>query len=146
MPPPGCTDRSPKPPPRTANEVAESFERLAAIRAVGVGDLTVDVPPGRLRALARYGLSAKAQTLRRLSPQRRTATLLAALWQLELDATDDALILLDQVTDVLLSQATRDTRTAATGKLPELDRAARALSRCRPGAGFARALWPPKTC
>jgi hypothetical protein len=43
----------------TANEVAESFERLAAIRAVGVGDLTVDVPAGRLRALAQYGLSAK---------------------------------------------------------------------------------------
>ena len=80
----------------TANEVAESFQRLAAIRAVGVGHLTVDVPSGRLRALARYGLSAKAQTLRRLSPQRRTATLVAALWQLERDATDDALILLDQ--------------------------------------------------
>ena len=94
--------------------MAESFDRLAAIRAVGVGDLTVDVPPGRVRALARYGLSAKAQTLRSLSPQRRTATLLAALWQLELDATDDALILLDQVTDVLLSQATRERRTAAT--------------------------------
>jgi hypothetical protein len=35
----------------------------------------------RLRALAHYGLSAKAQALRRLSPERRTATLLAALWQ-----------------------------------------------------------------
>jgi TnpA family transposase len=111
----------------TANEVAESFERLVAVRAVGVGDLTVDVPPGRLRALARYGLSAKAQTLRRLSLQRRTATLLAAVWQLELDATDDALILLDQVTDVLLSQATREHKDRRYKQLPELDRAARAL-------------------
>ena len=111
----------------TANEVAESFERLAAVRAVGVGHLTVDVPPGRLRALARYGLSAKAQTLRRLSPQRRTATLLAAVWQLELDATDDALILLDQVTDLLLSQATREHKDRRYKQLPELDRAARAL-------------------
>ena len=111
----------------TASEVAEAFERLAAIRAVGVGDLTVDVPAGRLRALARYGLSAKAQTLRRLSPQRRTATLLAALWQLELDATDDALILLDQVTDLLLSQATREHKDRRYAQLPELDRAARAL-------------------
>lgn len=98
-----------------------------AVRAVGVGDLTVDVPPGRLRALARYGLSAKAWTLRRLSPQRRTATLLAAVWQLELDATDDALILLDQVTDVLLSQATREHKDRRYKQLPELDRAARAL-------------------
>jgi hypothetical protein len=111
----------------TANEVAESFERLAVIRAVGVGHLTVDVPPGRLRALARYGLSAKAQTLRRLSPQRRSATLLAAVWQLELDATDDALILLDQVTDLLLSQATREHKDRRYKQLPELDRAARAL-------------------
>jgi hypothetical protein len=110
-----------------ALEVAEAFERLVAIRGVGASDLTVDVPPGRVRALARYGLRAKAQTLRRLSPQRRTATLLAALWQLELDATDDALILLDQVTDVLLSQATREHEDRRYKQLPELDRAARAL-------------------
>jgi hypothetical protein len=111
----------------TALEVAEDFERLVAVRAVGVGELTVDVPPGRVRALARYGLSAKAHTLRRLSPQRRTATLLAALWQLELDATDNALILLDQVTDVLLSQANREHKDRRYKQLPELDRAARAL-------------------
>ena len=104
-----------------------SVQRLAAVRKVGVGELTVDVPAGRLRTLARYGLSAKAQTLRRMSPQRRTATLLAALWQLELDATDDALILLDQVTDLLLSQATREHKDHRYSQLPELDRAARAL-------------------
>ena len=121
----------------TASEVAEAFERLAAIRAVGVGDLTVDVPAGRLRALARYGLSAKAQTLRRLSPQRRTATLLAALWQLELDATDDALILLDQVTDLLLSHATREHKDRRYAQLPDLDRAARA-----PAGRGARAARP----
>jgi hypothetical protein len=62
-----------------------------------------------------------------LSPQRRTATLLAALWQLEFDATDDALILLDQVTDLLLSQATREHKDRRYKQLPELDRAARAL-------------------
>ena len=111
----------------TASEVAEAFQRLAAVRAVGAGDPTVDVPAGRLRVLARYGLAGNAQTLRRLSPQRRTATLLAALWQLELDATDDALILLDQVTDLLLSQATREHKDRRYKQLPELDRAARAL-------------------
>ena len=45
---------------------------------------------------------------RRLSPERRAATLLAALWQLELDATDDALILLDRLIDLLLSHAARE--------------------------------------
>jgi len=106
----------------TASEAAEAFQRLALIRAVGVGDAAVDdVPAGRLRTLARYGLSAKAQTLRRLSPDRRTATLLAALWQLELDATDDALILLDQVVDLLLSQATREHKDRRYKQLPDLD-------------------------
>ena len=85
------------------------------------------MPAGRLRALARYGLAAKAQTLRRLSPDRRTATLLAALWQLELDATDDALILLDQVTGLLLSHAAREHKDRRYAQLPDLDRAARRL-------------------
>jgi len=109
----------------TASEVAESFDRLAAIATIGVAALTFDVPPGRLRALARYCLSANAQTPRRLSPQRRTATLLAAVRQLAPDATDDALILLDQVTDVLLSQASREHKDRRYQQLPELDRAAR---------------------
>ena len=111
----------------TASEVAEAFERLAAVRAVDVGEPSVDVPAGRLRALARYGLAAKAQTLRRLSPDRRIATLLAALWQLELDATDDALILLDRVCGLLLSHAAREHKDRRYGELPDLDRAARRL-------------------
>jgi hypothetical protein len=111
----------------TASEVAEAFERLAAVRAVDVGEPSVDVPAGRLRALARYGLAAKAQTLRRLSPDRRIATLLAALWQLELDATDDALIVLDRVCGLLLSHAAREHKDRRYSELPGLDRAARRL-------------------
>jgi len=102
----------------TASEAAEAFERLAAICAVGVGDITVDVPVGRLRALARYGLAAKAQTLRRLRSDRRTATLFAALWQLEHDATDDALILLDRVTGLLVSHAAREHKDRRYAQLP----------------------------
>ncbi|MGZ6597858.1 MAG: hypothetical protein ACXVFH_21125, partial [Solirubrobacteraceae bacterium] len=106
----------------------------------------VDVPAGRLRALARYGLAAKAQTLRRLSPNRRTATLLAALWQLELDATDDALILLDRVTGLLLSHAAREHKDRRYAQLPDLDRAARRLRAAvlvllDPPAGGIEELW-----
>jgi TnpA family transposase len=130
----------------TASEAAEAFERLAAICAVGVGDITVDVPVGRLRALARYGLAAKAQTLRRLSSERRTATLLAALWQLELDATDDALILLDRVTGLLVSHAAREHKDRRYAQLPDLDRAARRLRAAvlvllDPPAGGIEELW-----
>ncbi len=130
----------------SASEVAEAFERLATVRAVDVGEPSVDVPAGRLRALARYGLAAKAQTLRRLSPDRRIATLLAALWQLELDATDDALIVLDRVCGLLLSHAAREHKDRRYGELPDLDRAARRLRAAvlvllDPPAGGIEELW-----
>jgi hypothetical protein len=130
----------------TASEVADAFERLAGIRAVAVGEIAVDVPAGRLRALARYGLTAKAQTLRRLTPDRRTATLLAALWQLELDATDDALIVLDQVTGLLLAHAAREHKDRRYAQLPDLDQAARRLRTAvlvllDPPAGGIEELW-----
>jgi hypothetical protein len=77
----------------TATELLDALLRLRDIRDVGVARIVVDVPAARERALARYGLVAKAQALRRMSTTRRDATLLAALWQLELDAADDALLL-----------------------------------------------------
>jgi len=57
----------------TATELLEALLRLQAVRDIGVGGLVVDVPAGRERALARYGLTAKAQTLRRMSAKRRDA-------------------------------------------------------------------------
>lgn len=104
------------------------------------------MPAGRLRALARYGLAAKAQTLRRLTPDRRTATLLAAVWQLERDATDDALIVLDQVTGQLLLQASREHKERRSKQLPDLDQAAHRLRAAvlvllDPPAGGVDELW-----
>jgi TnpA family transposase len=130
----------------TATELLEALLRLRDVQDVGVGRIVVDVPAGRERALARYGLVAKAQALRRMSATRRDATLLAALWQLELDATDDALILLDQVVDQLLSQAAREHKAARFKALPELDRAARRLRAAvlvllDPPPGGLDALW-----
>ena len=49
---------------------------------------------------------------------------MAAIWQLERDATDDALILLGQLCDLLLSQATREHKDRRYQQLPDLDRAA----------------------
>ena len=130
----------------TAGEVADAFGRLAATRGIGVSDLEFDVPAGRLRALARYGLAAKAQTLRRLTRDGRTATLLAAARQLERDATDDALIVLDQVTGQLLSQASREHRDRRYKQLPDLDQAAHRLRAAvlvllDPPAGGIDELW-----
>ena len=130
----------------TATELNDALTRLRAVRAVGVGDVTADVPAGRERALARYGLAAKAQTLRRMSPKRRTATLLTALWELELDAADDALVLLDGLLDQLLSQAAREHNDDRVKTLPALDVAARRLRSAvlvllDPPPGGVDALW-----
>jgi hypothetical protein len=130
----------------TATELMEALLRLRDVRDLGAGQIVMDVPAGRERALARYGLVAKAQALRRMSAKRRDATMLAALWQLELDATDDALILLDQVVDQLLSQAAREHKAARFKQLPELDHAARRLRApvlvlLDPPPGGLDALW-----
>lgn len=124
----------------------EALLRLRDVRDIGVGQIVVDVPAGRERALARYGLVAKAHALRRMSAERRDATMLAALWQLELDAADDALVLLDQVVDQLLSQAAREHKDERFKALPELDRAARRLRAAvlvllDPPRGGIDALW-----
>jgi len=37
----------------------EALVRLRDVRDIGVGQIVVDVPAGRERALARYGLAAK---------------------------------------------------------------------------------------
>lgn len=42
----------------TATELLDALLRLRDVRDVGVGQITVDVPPGRERAPARYGLIA----------------------------------------------------------------------------------------
>ncbi|MFJ6394070.1 hypothetical protein ACIQJT_41590 [Streptomyces sp. NPDC091972] len=52
------------------------------------------VPAARMTGLARYGLTSKAPTLKRLEVTRQTATLLAAVRHLETATVDDALDLL----------------------------------------------------
>jgi hypothetical protein len=49
-----------------------ALERAFAIEALGAGRVELpDLPPAKVAALARYGLSAKAPALRELSPKRR---------------------------------------------------------------------------
>ena len=74
----------------------KALKRVGAVRMLGAGAVDLSgLPAARVRTLARYGMGAKAQTLRRLAEPRRTATLVATVAALEADAIDDALDLFD---------------------------------------------------
>jgi len=108
-----------------------ALERAFAIQALGAGRVELpDVPPSKVAALARYGLSAKAPTLRELSAKRRAATLLATIRQLEVDSVDDALDLFDLLMATkLLARAERQSDKAKLKSLPALRRAAAKIAR-----------------
>jgi TnpA family transposase len=108
-----------------------ALERAFAIKDLGAGEVQLlGVPPAKLAALARYGLSAKAPALRELSPSRRAATLLATLRRLEVESIDDALDLFDLLMATrLLARAERESEKAKLASLPALRRAAGKLAR-----------------
>ena len=131
----------------TATGMLGALARLAEIQALGVGDVDLTgVPPGRLAALSRHATAAKAQTVARMTPDWRDATLLAAARHLQAAATDDALDLLDQVLGSLLGRAQRAGRQERMRTLPELDVAATHLRDAvkvllDPPAGDLAAVW-----
>ena len=124
-----------------------ALQRVEEIRAVGVSDLDLTfVSPVRLQALARYGVTAKAQTVARMGEARRTAILLAAARHLEVSAGDDALDLLDQILGTLLARAERAGSRERMRTLPSLDLAAAQLRDAvkvllNPPAGGIEEIW-----
>ena len=89
----------------SGRNLERALNRAAEISGIGVGALDLDahVPHRRVVDLARYGMSARAQALRRHGTERRLATLLAAVAYLEARSVDDCLELLDllMVTELL---------------------------------------------
>jgi hypothetical protein len=81
----------------SGRNLERSLNRAAEIAGVGVGvlDLDAHVPHRRVVDLARYGMSARAQALRRHGTERRLATLVATVAYLEARSIDDCLELLD---------------------------------------------------
>ena len=111
--------------------LAGAFERALEVKGLGAGAVELPkVPPVKVAALARYGLSANAAALRVLSERRRAATLLATVRQLETDAVDDALDLFDLLMATkLLAKAERLGAKAKLKTLPGLRRAAVKIAR-----------------
>jgi hypothetical protein len=81
----------------TGKSLKLALDRVRDIHRVGVDAERVCalVPARRLVELARYGLQAKAPHLRRHSPARRTATLVATVCHLQAASIDDCLELFD---------------------------------------------------
>ncbi len=88
----------------SARELTRELDRLSEVRAVAAGQVDVSgLPAGRVAALARYGLAAKAPALRQVPAPRRTAVLVATLRALESSAPDDVLL------EVFVAQAALTT-------------------------------------
>lgn len=112
-------------------EMEKSLRRVAAVRGFGAGAVDLSaVPAARVRALARFGLGAKTQSLRRLAEPRRTATLVAAVAALEAVAVDDALDLFDLLMATkVLGPSRRAAAAERLAKMPELEKASSVLAR-----------------
>ncbi len=112
-------------------ELDKALQRVAAVRMLGAGAVDLSgLPAARVRVLARYGLGAKAQSLRRLAEPRRTATLLATVAALEADAVDDALDLFDVLMATkVLGPSRRAAAADRLAKMPELEKASSILAR-----------------
>jgi hypothetical protein len=76
----------------TAAGLVDALRRLRDARELGVDDLELsNIPAGRLKVLARYASTARAQAIQRMPAERGMATLVAFACTLEASAQDGAL-------------------------------------------------------
>jgi len=117
------------PPTRvSAPALVAALHRVDQIRALGVSTVPVaDLPEARLARLARHAQLAWAQTLVRMSEERRLATLLVFMQALERTATDDLLDLFDNLLTSLALRGETKRRRERLRSLKDLDQAALVL-------------------
>lgn len=109
----------------TAPALVAALHRIDAVRLLGVHELDLSfLPPGRVKALARYVQAARIQTLNRMSEDRRQASLLAFASAFEATAHDDALDLFDLLLRTTFSRARRAGQQERLRTLRDLDAAA----------------------
>ena len=103
--------------------------RIDAVRLLGVRNVDLSfVPVSRIKALARYVLSARVQTISRMPEDRRIATLFAFASAFEATAHDDALDLFDLLLRTAFSRAQREGQQERLRTIRDLDAAALTLA------------------
>jgi TnpA family transposase len=99
------------------------------VRQLDVGPLDlVNVPTSRIKALAQYAVTTKAQNIANLTEQRRIATLVSFARQLAVTAQDDSLDVLDMLIRDLLARSVSSGKKARLRTLRDLDAAALSLT------------------
>jgi hypothetical protein len=118
---------------RSAPELVRALERIEEVRSMEVDvELAHRIPPARLQALVRFANTAKASIIQRLPEARRMAILVAFVCNLEADALDDALDLLDILITEVFAGAARASDKARLRTIKDLDAAAVQLTHvCR---------------
>jgi TnpA family transposase len=110
---------------RSAPELVRTLKRLDEIRSLGINiSIPTSVPRSRLLELARFASTAKVTAIERLPSNRRTATLVAFVRNLEATAQDDALDLLDLLLAEIFSDAEKAGKATRLRTLKDLDAAA----------------------
>src|SRR6266849_4112235 len=89
----------------TAVGLLEALRRLIDVRGLSVGELDLsDIPAGRLKVLARYASTARAQAIQRMPAERGIATLVAFACALQASAQDDVLDVLEMLLTDLVAR------------------------------------------
>lgn len=114
----------------SGRSMTEALHRAWELRQLGTAAVDVSaLPANRLEALAREGLSAKAQAIARRAHDRRVATLVATVGSLQASAVDDALdVFATLMATKLIKAAERTSREAKIASLPKLTKASATLA------------------
>jgi TnpA family transposase len=103
----------------------DALRRLRDARELSVDDLDLsNIPAGRLKALARYASTVRAQAIQRMPPERGIATLVAFACSLQASAQDDVIDVLDRLLTDLLARVDRQERQRRLRTIGDLDAAA----------------------
>lgn len=113
----------------SAPVLVQALARLTEARQLDVGPLDLaNVPTSRIKALAQYAVTTKAQNIASLTEQRRMATLVSFARQLAVTAQDDSLDVLDMLIRDLLARSVSSGKKARLRTLRDLDAAALSLA------------------